>query len=219
MMRRRFLWIMLVAVITGTLVIGMPGCRKPGEIDTSPPYLRDLADQLDFYLGTTVGYSSSTFPDNEEYMTTLKREFNAVVAEYTMKWGTIRPDRETFNYKPGDELIEFAENNKMMVRGHTLAWHQSVPDWVENGGFERDEAISLLEEHIEKVVKRWPGQIREWDVVNEVIRNNPEPGSTRRDNSVWEQTIGEDWVEIAFRAAADADPDVLLFYNDYSIER
>ena len=58
------------------------------EIDTSPPYLRDLAEQLDFYIGTAVGYGSATFPNNARYMKTLKREFNAVVAEYTMKWGT-----------------------------------------------------------------------------------------------------------------------------------
>ena len=125
----------------------------------------------DFYIGTAVGYGSATFPNNSQYMKTLKREFNAVVAEYTMKWGTIRPDRKMFNYGPGDELIKFAEDNKMMVRGHTLAWHQSVPAWVEDGDFTRDEAISLLEEHIDKVVKRWQGKIREWDVVNEVIRD------------------------------------------------
>jgi len=141
------------------------------EIDTSPPYLRDLAEQLDFYIGTAVGYGSATFPNNARYMKTLKREFNAVVAEYTMKWGTIRPDRGTFNFGPGDELVKFAENNKMMVRGHTLAWHQSVPQWLENGDFSQETAIELLEEHIYKVVTHWKGRIEEWDVVNEVIQD------------------------------------------------
>jgi len=223
MKRRRLFGLIFGTVMAVVLLTGMPGCRKKTlEIDTSPPYLRDLAEQLDFYIGTAVGYGSATFPNNSQYMKTLKREFNAVVAEYTMKWGTIRPDRETFNYGPGDELIKFAEDNKMMVRGHTLAWHQSVPAWVEDGDFTRDEAISLLEEHIDKVVKRWQGKIREWDVVNEVIRDGltGQPGENpRRSNSVWERFIGEDWVEFAFRAAAEADPKALLFYNDYGIER
>lgn len=222
MMRRRVFGLIFVAIMAVVLVAGMPGCGKPVKIDITPPYLRDLAEQLNFYIGTAVGYGSQTFPNNSQYMRTLKREFNAVVAEYTMKWGTIRPDRETFNYRPGDELLDFAENNKMMVRGHTLAWHQSVPAWVENGNFPRDEAISLLQDHINKVVGRWKGRIREWDVVNEVIRDDL-TGQTgenpRRGNSVWERSIGADWVEIAFRAAAEADPDALLFYNDYGIER
>jgi endo-1,4-beta-xylanase len=37
-------------------------------------------------------------------------------------------------------------------------------------------------------------------------------------NSVWLKTIGEDYVELAFRAAAEADPSALLTYNDYDIE-
>ena len=194
------------------------------EIDTSPPYLRDLAEQLDFYIGTAVGYGSATFPNNARYMKTLKREFNAVVAEYTMKWGTIRPDRGTFNFGPGDELVKFAENNKMMVRGHTLAWHQSVPQWLENGDFSQETAIELLEEHIYKVVTHWKGRIEEWDVVNEVIQDpweemnlneNPRRSSNK---SVWERLIGEEWVEIAFRAAHEADPEAKLYYNDYGIE-
>ena len=222
MMRRRVFGLIFVAIMAVVLVAGMPGCGKPVKIDITPPYLRDLAEQLNFYIGTAVGYGSQTFPNNSQYMRTLKREFNAVVAEYTMKWGTIRPDRETFNYRPGDELLDFAENNKMMVRGHTLAWHQSLPAWVENGNFPRDEAISLLQDHIRNVVGRWKGRIREWDVVNEVIRDGltGQPGENpRRDNSAWEQSIGEDWVEFAFRAADEADPDALLFYNDYGIER
>jgi len=37
-------------------------------------------------------------------------------------------------------------------------------------------------------------------------------------NSVWLKNIGEDYVELAFRATSEADPSALLTYNDYGIE-
>ena len=61
MMRRRVFGLIFAVVMAMVLVAGMPGCGKPVEIDTSPPYLRDLAEQLGFYIGTAVGYGPQTF--------------------------------------------------------------------------------------------------------------------------------------------------------------
>lgn len=50
-------------------------------------------------------------------------------------------------------------------------------------------------------------------MVNEALEAN---GTFR--NSVFFKTIGESYIKIAFDAAAAADPDVKLYYNDFSIE-
>jgi len=238
-LRRRFLWSILVVVITVTLLTGMPGCRSGNLPDESftPPYsyvpntglqkdklpedlselaewpLRDLADVLNFHVGTAVAYTAQTFPNSEQYVEVLTREFNAVVAENVMKWDTIRWSESSYNFGPGDAIVDFAEENGMMVRGHTLAWHSQNPSWLMGKNYSREEAIQVLEDYIKTVVGHWKGRIKEWDVVNEAIDDN----GKRRD-SIWQRWIGDDWIEIAFRAAHEADPDALLFYNDYNLE-
>jgi endo-1,4-beta-xylanase len=216
MARRRFLWSILVVVLVATLLTGMPGCRSTSNggyvpiEDDSPPYLKDLAEELDFYIGAAVGFM---YPSNQRYVEVLQREFNAVVAENVMKWDTIRRNESSYNFTPGDAIVEFAEENGMMVRGHTLAWHSQNPSWLTGKNYSRDEAIQVLEDYTKTVVGHWKGQIKEWDVVNEVIDDD---GNRR--NSIWQKWIGDDWIKIAFEAAHEADPDALLFYNDYNLE-
>src|SRR5690554_765055 len=107
MLRRRFLWSILVVVLAATLLTGMPGCRsgsKGGYVaieDDFPPYLKDLAEELDFYVGAAVGYGGNMYPNNQQYVEVLQREFNAVVAENVMKWQTIRWSESSYNFTPG----------------------------------------------------------------------------------------------------------------------
>jgi endo-1,4-beta-xylanase len=59
--------------------------------------------------------------------------------------------------------------------------------------------------------------MQSWDVVNEAIL----PKDGRSDGlrkSPWLDLIGPDYIEIAFQAAAVADPNAKLAYNDYDIE-
>jgi endo-1,4-beta-xylanase len=101
----------------------------------------------------------------------------------------------------------------MHVKGHTLVWYQALPDWV--SALPDAEAVdAALKSHIQGVVTHWKGKIDAWDVVNEAVAD----GSTGLRKSVFLDKLGPGFVEKAFRYAREADPDVMLFYNDYGGE-
>jgi endo-1,4-beta-xylanase len=82
-------------------------------------------------------------------------------------------------------------------------------------------ARQLLIAHIQTVVGRYAGRMHSWDVVNEAIEVAPKAQAGRPDglrDSPWLRLIGDDYIEVAFRAARRADPQALLTYNDYGIE-
>ena len=101
--------------------------------------------------------------------------------------------------------------------GHTLVWHRQTPAWVfkdAQGEFvNRETLLNRLRDHIQKVVGRYKGKIKGWDVVNEALN---EDGSMRQSN--WQKIIGDDYIEKAFQFAHEADPDAELYYNDYALE-
>ncbi len=165
-----------------------------------------------FHIGAAVSVPS--LHNDATYAATLAREFNLVTPENVMKMETIQPQRGVFDFAPADELVAFAEANGMAIHGHTLVWHNQLPGWLSGGDFTRDEAIQLLHDHIDTVVGHYKGRIAYWDVVNEAVADS---GSGLRDTP-WRKLIGDDYLDLAFQFAHEADPDALLFYNDYGAE-
>ncbi|MCA9887230.1 MAG: endo-1,4-beta-xylanase [Anaerolineae bacterium] len=180
----------------------------PAQEDTTS--LRELADANNFFIGAAVYTYHLDTPGHEA---TLSREFNMLTPENEAKMCEVQPQRNRFDFNRLDELVNFAEANDMVIRGHTLLWHQCMPEWFANGDFSREEAIGIMRDHIMTVVGRYKGRIRYWDVVNEAIDDNSQMRQTP-----WQQFIGDDYVEIAFAFAHEADPDAILFYNDYGAE-
>jgi endo-1,4-beta-xylanase len=175
--------------------------------------LRAPADERGFFIGAAV--AMSPFRNEPQYVDTLRREFNIIVAENAFKMDAVRPSSTTFNFTDTDALVSFAQANNMRVRGHTLVWHSQLPGWLTNGNFTRDQAIDIMRDHIFTLVGRYRGLVWSWDVVNEAI--NDSNGGLRTD-SFWYQRIGPDYIRLAFEFARQADPDATLYYNDYSIE-
>ncbi len=173
--------------------------------------IRELADKNNFHFGAAV---YTTHLDHPEHVETLSREFNMLTPENEAKFCEIQPKRGQFYFGKLDRLVDFATQHDMVVHGHTLVWHQCMPNWLATAKFDREEAIKVLRQHIYTLVGRYKGIIPIWDVVNEAIADD---NSGLRDTP-WKQMIGDDYIEMAFRFAHEADPDALLFYNDYSAE-
>ncbi|CAN7160062.1 endo-1,4-beta-xylanase [Paenibacillus sp. LjRoot153] len=147
----------------------------------------------------------------------IERHYNSVTAENEMKFAEIHPDLDRYTFGAADAIVDFATNQGKRVRGHTLVWHNQTPDWVFEGAnglpATRDQLLIRMQQHIETVVKRYRGQIYAWDVVNEAIEDTTD--ITLR-KSKWLDIIGEDYIAKAFHFAHQADPNALLFYNDYN---
>ena len=194
------------------------------NIDVPEKTVRYWADQMCKNFGTCVNPGIST---GDNFGKTVAKNFNTVVLENSMKFDATEPNRNQFNWN-ADGVVTFAQQNNMKVRGHTLTWHGQNPDWVSNainaksGTDRRKEAISILKNHIFKVVGHWKGKIAEWDVVNECLNDGQNPavggGYSTRNWSVWYTGFGgEDYIDSAFVWAHQADPDAKLYLNDYSV--
>ncbi len=182
------------------------------------------ANKIGKNFGTCVNPGIST---NDDFGKTVVGNFNMVVLENAMKFDATEPSRNGFNWQ-ADGVVNFAHQNGMKVRGHTLTWHGQNPDWVANtlnglsGAAKRQEAIKILKNHIYNVVGHWKGKIAEWDVVNECLEENVGravgDGYSTRTYSVWYSGFGgEDYIDSAFVWAHQADPDAKLYINDYNI--
>ncbi|MFO7671589.1 MAG: endo-1,4-beta-xylanase [Bacteroidales bacterium] len=176
-----------------------------------------LKDALEgkFYMGTAMNTPQILGSDTAS-LDIIHKHFNSVVAENCMKSGPIQPKEGEFDFELADRFIEFAEQNNLYTVGHCLIWHSQAPRWffVDDQGNEVSKELltERMKTHIYTVVGRYKGKVDCWDVVNEAIEDD---GSWR--NNKFYQIMGEDYVELAFKFAREADPGAELLYNDYSM--
>ena len=164
-------------------------------------------------MGTAV--RADALQTDAQYAAIAGSRYDVVVPENELKWAATEPARGHFDFAPGDRIVSFALARHQHVHGHALAWSAQNPAWLEHGTFTRDEAVTILRSHIAAVVGHYKGQVELWDVVNEAFAQN---SNGQLAPNVWTRLIGPDYIDIAFRAAHEADPAALLVYNDFAIE-
>ena len=175
--------------------------------------LRDFASMRGIAYGTAAG--SYQLRDGD-FTGVLAREAAILVPEYELKRGVIEPRRGQFDFSGVDSLLAFADKHGMHLRGHPLVWHKRNPVWLEADVLAARDT-RLITDYVAKVVGHFRGRINSWDVVNECIA--PENG--RKDglrDDFWLKAFGPSYIDEAYRAAREADPDALLVYNDWGCE-
>jgi len=188
-----------------------------GRFHAPADSLRSLAAPINLRIGTAVNMTRLT--GDPTYAGIIGDQFSTVTPENVMKWDTIEPSQGTLNYAPADQLVAFAAAHGQLVRGHTLLWHNQIPNWLTTGvagGTISDAQLrTIVHQHITGEVAHFKGRIWQWDVANEFFTDgNP---STINPNDFWISHLGAGIVADAFRWAHQADPHALLFYNDYNI--
>ena len=161
---------------------------------------------------------------DEAQMAIIKKQYNSVTAENDWKPGMIHPKEGVWNFERADKIANFCRENGIKMRGHCLCWHSQFADWmfVDKKGkpVKKEVFYERLREHIHTVVNRYKDVVYAWDVVNEAIadggspRHGQEPNPYRQSRHY--QLCGDEFIAKAFEFAREADPDALLFYNDYS---
>jgi endo-1,4-beta-xylanase len=169
-----------------------------------------------FVIGAAVNAAQLTGQDTRG-ASLVRTQFNSITPENLLKWANIHPRLDTYSFDLPDKYVAFGEENHMYIVGHCLVWHNQTPDEVfrDSRGdlVSRKVLLKRMRDHIHKVVGRYKGRIKSWDVVNEALADD---GTLRQ--TLWLKIIGEDYVEKAFRYAHEADPHAELTYNDYSLE-
>ncbi len=178
---------------------------------------KGLKDYYSNYFSIGVAVSPRALQGAEADL--IKKHFNSLTAENAMKMGPIHPEENKYNWDGADKIAAFAKENKMKLRGHTLCWHNQTPKWLftddQGKNVTKEVLLKRLKDHITTVVSRYKGTIYAWDVVNEAIEDAPDKFYRE---SLWYTICGEEYIAKAFEYAHEADPNALLFYNDYNTE-
>jgi endo-1,4-beta-xylanase len=179
---------------------------KPQPMDDTALY-----KMMPFKMGVSVNVR--LLKTNARYNGVVTKEYNSITAENAMKFVALHPAENTFFWADADYLVQYALSHNKRVHGHTLNWYTSLPSWVTSFPGDSVAWEELLKTHIQTVVAHFKGKVASWDVVNEAFNDN---GTLR--NSIWVQKLGPDYIARCFQYARQADPNVLLFYNDYGQE-
>ena len=197
-----------------------PTGSATGVTPDSPP-LRALAAPIGLKVGTAVAPQHLSDP---AYAKIAGQQFNVITPENELKWETVEPTRGTYDWSAAERLVDFAEAHGQQVRGHVLLWHNQLPGWlvrgVNDGSIDNAELRELLHQHITDEVSHFKGRIWQWDVANEFLADGWSPAPNEHginSDDFWVSHLGEGIIADAFRWAHEADPDALLFYNDYNI--
>jgi endo-1,4-beta-xylanase len=191
-------------------------------VETPPPQtLRQAAATHNIYVGAAA---DSPYLSDSSYAATLGTEYSQFQAENEMKFGIIHPGVSTYDFSGGDALVAYAQSHTMVVRGHTLVWHNQVPTWVTSGVtsgmYGSSQLSTILQGHITTVMQHYAGKVYAWDVVNEAFNDD----GTIRDTIWYDQPgigfagLGTQYIEQSLNWAHAADPAAKLFYNDYNDE-
>lgn len=172
-----------------------------------------LKDVYKDYFKIGVAVNPTTLRQDGEL---IRTQFNSITAENHMKPEELQPEEGIFTFEKADMIADFAKENDLALRGHTLLWHNQTPDWFFKDGdhvASRELALERMKTHITAVLGRYTDGFYAWDVVNEVIEDK---GTTILRESNWTKVVGDDFIQKAFEYAREASPNMRLFINDYN---
>lgn len=213
----------IITLITAAAVAGFHASSRAAEtsavkgMDQNSPTLRGVYKD-DFLIGVALNRGQVN-GRNEKAGEIAARQFSTISPENDMKWQSLHPQPDRYDFRAADAYAEFAKKHDMALIGHTLVWHSQTPSWVFEGEggkpATREELLKRMRDHIHQVAGHLKGKVKGWDVVNEALSDG---GPDILRDSPWRRIIGDDFLDHAFRYAKEADPKAELYYNDYGLE-
>ena len=193
--------------------------------------LKEIAANKGIIYGSYIEGDYQIFFSDSEFQFLFIQECSLLVVGF--QWGRICPSFDLFDFTYTDKLVKFAAENQMLLRGQPLIYHSYQPQWLinkfQNSATTADEIRQVLVNSICTIVSRYAGGVHSWVVVNEAINLDDGRIDGLRDTKLsgassdqgwgkyptWLHFLGSDYIDLAFRTAAKADPQAMLIYNDY----
>jgi endo-1,4-beta-xylanase len=187
-----------------------PAYTTPATSGHPFKYYKDIVK-----MGTAV--DTPMFLSSPLHNSIVAGEFSMITPANSMKMNLIEPTQGVFDYTDTDALAAWAKANGLEFRGHPLVWHTQTPSWLTDGTWDATSLTAVMYAHIDGVLGHYVGQFPYWDVVNEAI--DQVNGTWTFRSTIWHDTIGDNFMDLAFQHAHMVDPNAKLFYNDYNIEQ
>ncbi len=213
-MNRRFFLSNLAAY--ATLCSMQPAGTAFRREETSiPPPLKSLAARTDMLVGTQAG--RAVLQQGSLLSSLIQNNVSIITPGNDMKWTALRPTEDTFHFADADWVVDFCTARGIAVHGHNLCWNTENPAWLDQVS-NKGRAEAILRKHIETVCRRYAGKIESWDVVNEPVATWYNRSDGLREGP-WLAMLGPAYIDIAFHAAAEADPKAIRVLNLNHVEQ
>ena len=233
----------LAAILCLTLLL----LSLPAMAEEEYESLYALTAPYGFRMGAPLSFQQLR---DANYLALVKKHFNSLTATNEMKAYSLLDERASrnaadgmpvMNYWAADQMVGWAQENGIGVRGHVLVWDAYMCDWFFHEEYDTKKPYadpetvkSRTEYYITEVVthfeEKFPGVVYCWDVVNEAVGDSaaeyragdPRHLRTLRNGgpNLFQQYMGDDYVELAFLYARNVvealGADIRLYYNDYN---
>ncbi len=195
-------------------IVGFATCDEVGDCER----LRDVSAVP--RVGTAI--TTQGFGGDDPYRSLAAAQFNSITVEDRMQWSILSPTRGQWNPGEAQAVMQFAEDNGMAIRGHSLVYQGALPGWVTEI---RDpmELDTEVRAHVERMFNTFGSRIDNWDITNEVIADGATPAHSVTDvgpgwrDSVFNTVLGPRWHDQYYHLAREYAPNATLVYNDYNI--
>ncbi len=186
-------------------------------------WAQGLKDAYQNYFDVGVAINSRNLTEDQQKV--ILDNFCSITCENEMKPVEVHPKDGVWTWERADAIANFCRKNNIKMRGHCLVWHSQFCDWMftDAKGKEVTKEVfyKRLRDHIHTVVNRYKDIVYCWDVVNEAMADGNGRGWGNRQPSDYRQSrlynlCGDEFIAKAFEFAREADPNALLFYNDYN---
>ena len=194
-------------------------CGGPQGEERDPPKDRDSAltepespPTFDGGVKPTHGKFVGNITQRFQVPSDFGTYWNQITPENEGKWGSVERERDQMEWGFLDAIHDYAREQGIPVKGHTLVWGSQSPGWMEE--LSEAEQAEEVEEWIEAYCQRYP-DVQMIDVVNEPDHATP----SYIDALGGRGRSGHDWVIWSFEKARQHCPQATLILNDYNVLR
>jgi endo-1,4-beta-xylanase len=181
--------------------LALAACNRFASAQTLGPEAAPLKDLATFPIGATGMTGQLSDP---VWVAQIRKHVSQLTPEWELKPERILQPDFTYDFSASDRIVDWGREQGLRVHGHTLVWY-SQGQQAFTDALPRARFAAEYDRYVSTVAGRYRGRMAGWDVVNEPVA---EDGDGLRDCH-FSRAFGQD------RAA---DPDAVLFLNEYNLE-